>query len=395
MSTNQIMAQELNLQLGDRMPAAISAFARAAQKAGIIEETPGKTLVRSMRDAMAEGKLIAEEILPYVAEELWEVANSGGALEEAMNNTAAAIGRFQTNLWLANKTMNEAGLDRGIRRMVNATSDAINRSDGFWRFMGQALQLFTNAIRGPMELLAALGEKLSIVEDYAGKLGLQLTDLVAILMLFHRWTRRILIIFMLLPAAMSGLGKILDGESLSWMEWAVTLAGVAIGLGTIYKLLKNIKGLRGKLGGDHSAVKSPSARTQPQASTRSPETTNPTKRKFSIPKIGKPGKIAIGIAAFESLRELLSGGEIIGGDGWSVRAPNFSEMIERQRQLEPLLGPHGGVQPGQLPFGEVRVERIDIHVEGNQDPRETAEQTYLIFRDEVRRAAMADQIQEQ
>jgi len=370
----------------ERLPGSMQSAARAAYNLGITQEATTQALFK----AMEASKLHAETFLPELSKELMISANRGNALEKAMQTTASAIGRFQTNVWLANKTMNEAGLDRGIRRMINATSDAIMRSDSFWRFMGQTLEVLTDAIRGPMELLGALGERFQAVEKFAESLGLQTNELAGIFLALFKWGRRILFVFWLLPAAMSGLAKIIDGEKLSWAEWAITIGGVAMGLRSVYKLLKKVRDAkRGKFTPDAPDTPTPRRQQATPSSEKTPSTSRP-----KMPSVGVLGKIGLGVAAFEGLRELLSGGEIMGGDGWSVRAPNLAEMIEKQKQLPPLLGPHGGIQPGQLPFGEVRVERIDINVNGSADAKETAEQTYLIFKDEVRKAATSSPIEE-
>jgi len=238
MSSGQIMSQELKLQMGDQLPGAMRAMARAAHKLGITQDDS----IASMNKAMEQGKLMSEEILPAFSEELWIAANQGGALREAMQNTGSAIGRFRTNFWYANRVFQESGMDRGIRRLINTLSDFILRSESLWRFTGQIGELFADALRGPAELMRSLGAAFDSVEGYAESLGLETRQLVQVFMLLHRWGRKILWWTWLLPGAMSGLAKIIDGEKLSWTQWGITIAGVAISLKKVYDLYKKMKG---------------------------------------------------------------------------------------------------------------------------------------------------------
>lgn len=302
------------------MPAAISAFARAAQKAGIIEETPGKTLVRSMRDAMAEGKLIAEELLPYVAEELWEVANAGGALDDAMNSTAAAIGRFQTNLWLANKTMNEAGLDVGVRRFMNATSEAIYRSDGLWKVIGNMFEWLMRSLGAPMELLGAIGSRLGQASDALEPFGLRITDLVAALLLFFRAGRVVLGTIFVVMGGFSALGKVIDGETLSWLDWIVLIGMAILGFKGLSAAINGVARAKQGLGNLGRIFGGGGARPSP----RTPTTTPPA----SIPRPQSPA---------EKLRERVQRmNESRAQTGSSSTSTSFPK-----RALGRILGPIG------------------------------------------------------
>lgn len=368
----------------------MQAAAKAAHELGITTEATTQALFK----AMENGELMADEFLPVFSEKLLEAANNGGALEKAMNNTGAAIGRFQTNIFLANKQFNEAGFDRGVRDLLNTMSTFIMESEELWRFLGSTAGFLAQALRAPFEVLTDLGEVFGFVTEKGKELNLNYNQMAFIFAAIFKWSRRLLAIFVLLPYTLSAISRAWNEGGIG--NWATAL-GLAAGAALLFR--KRIKGavdllkkgvdytnrMRGSLAGE-----SPT-RSATRSSAPTPQ--SGSSRTSGIPFKGL-GKIGMGIALFEGLRELLGGGEIMGGEGWSVKAPNISGMFDQRNTMPPLLGPHGGLQQGQLPFGQVIVDRIDINVQGSSDPQETARQTYLIFNEEVRKASMNEQTTE-
>lgn len=235
MSNSQIMAQELQLQMGDRMPGAIQAMARAALKAGIITEKAGQPLTRTMKDAMADGKLIAEDILPYFARELWELANRGDAYTESIQSTSAALGRFRTNVWLANKTLNEAGYDKTVRSMMNRTSESINRSVPFWELLGASMVHLGNMAEGPIELFGAINERLPAVTEYVKENAGAFKILAAGITMAVAPLRTMFLLFVGIQAISDLL---LDpSRERSFAEWAVQIGFATAGLGVMLGLM--------------------------------------------------------------------------------------------------------------------------------------------------------------
>jgi len=267
MSSGQVMAQELKLQMGDQLPGAMRAMARAAHKTGITQDAS----IESMNKAMKAGKLMSEKILPAFGEEMWKAANQGGALKEAINNTGAALGRLQTNVWMTNKAFNEAGFDEGVRRLVNTLSDFFLRSETFFSILGAAAGQLASSLRGPIELITSLTSKLNKLENSSPETAAQIKILVGVFASLFRWSRRLLIVWALILPAMSGVAKIIDGESLSWQEWTITILGSVFALGTLLGVMGKVKGaFKGSPFGGKPKIPSTTPATSTTPKTKTP-----------------------------------------------------------------------------------------------------------------------------
>lgn len=223
MSNGQIMAQELQLQLGDRMPGAIQAMARAAEKAGVISPKAGEEPVRLMKDAMAKGLLRSEKILPYFGEELWELANRGNALANAMNSTSAAIGRFRTNVWLANKLLNESGYDKTVRKIFNTTSDSLKEAEPAWELLGKSTEHLGRALRAPIELFGTLSTKLGRFTEDGYQASAQLKLMAAAVVAAFGPLRKLFIALFVIPFAISAIDDTLRNGASGWDDFFVKL----------------------------------------------------------------------------------------------------------------------------------------------------------------------------
>jgi tape measure domain-containing protein len=82
-SKNQVMAEELKQQLGDVLPGSMDIFARALTKMGKY----GTVTTKGLYDMMAAGTLVASEVLPFVAQEMNELADANNSYNKALNAT--------------------------------------------------------------------------------------------------------------------------------------------------------------------------------------------------------------------------------------------------------------------------------------------------------------------
>lgn len=149
-----IMSEELKNQMSERLPGAMQAAARAAKEMGLSSDGSTQSLLKLME----EGKLVSENFLPYFAEELMKAAENGGALEESMKSTAAAIGRFQTAVWNANRTFNQSGFDKAVGSLFDQTSNSIRKADPLWAALGRMAIGVGKALEVPIEFLGTLGK---------------------------------------------------------------------------------------------------------------------------------------------------------------------------------------------------------------------------------------------
>lgn len=197
-----------------------------------------------LRKATENGEVLAEDLLPKLAKELMIMANSGDQLEKAMNNTNSALNRFSNNVTLANVRINEAGLDKGIRDLANSASDFIARADELWSLMGGISPVIFAPFRALFELFGAISDRFSGFADTVKANESTFKVLAAVTASLFGWSRKLLFAFVLLPAAFSNIAKAIDGEQLTWTQWALTLGTIAATLGFIIAKLKWMKGAR-------------------------------------------------------------------------------------------------------------------------------------------------------
>jgi len=76
---NQVMAEELKNQLGDSLPASLNIFAKALTKANKF----GEVTTENILNIVSSGKVLASDVLPFVAEEMMSLARANGNLERA------------------------------------------------------------------------------------------------------------------------------------------------------------------------------------------------------------------------------------------------------------------------------------------------------------------------
>lgn len=225
----RVQAEELRGQFGERMPGAYQAAARAM---GVTTEELAK---------MSEnGELVAEDLLPALSRELMIMANSGDQLEASMNNTNSALNRFSNNVLLANMRFQESGMDKGIRDLANSAADFLFRADELWELMGGIGPVLFAPFRSLFELFGALSDRFEGFSEVVKENESSFKVLAALAASLFGWSRKLLFAFVLLPAAISNVAALIDGEQLTWTQWATTLAGIAVSLGMILKAKKGI-----------------------------------------------------------------------------------------------------------------------------------------------------------
>lgn len=249
MGNGQVMAQELKLQLGDRMPGAIQAMARAALKAGVIMKEPGKELSGSLFEAMKDGKLVSEKILPYFADELWELANAGGALSAASKSTGAELSRFKTEALVANKVFNEAGYDAGVGKWFGEVNDALEKSRPLWKLLGRAAEHVGWALQAPVEMFGVLADRLGYFTENGEEGERKLQLIAAALLLVSRRARMVFGIFWVLPAMIAAVNDTIENGITSFDDFAVKIGLVAAALLTLAGPLGRIKRAIGAITG--------------------------------------------------------------------------------------------------------------------------------------------------
>lgn len=140
LSKNQLMAEEVRQQLGDRLPVAVPILAKSL----------GVT-TKELSKMMERGELVASEVLPKFAEELRKAARAGGALAAGMNNIQAQENRLKTALTTLSKAFAEGGGRQVISETLKELADIIGDLGPFVKGLGYVFKDFL------MPILNALG----------------------------------------------------------------------------------------------------------------------------------------------------------------------------------------------------------------------------------------------
>jgi len=115
---DKIQAQEARLQMGQRVTPFIKLLTEVAK------EQMGSKFT-SFDDVMKRGLLDPSKMLPEVAKKLTEIANTGGAYEEALKNSQVAQIRFNNSLKEFSVIVMKGGLDHLLAVMFTIGSEAV------------------------------------------------------------------------------------------------------------------------------------------------------------------------------------------------------------------------------------------------------------------------------
>ena len=115
---DKIQAQEARLQMGQRVTPFIKLLTEVAK------EQMGSKFT-SFDDVMKRGLLDPSKMLPEVAKKLTEIANTGGAYEEALKNSQVAQIRFNNSLKEFSVIVMKGGLDHALAVMFAYGSEAV------------------------------------------------------------------------------------------------------------------------------------------------------------------------------------------------------------------------------------------------------------------------------
>jgi len=345
------MAEELKNQLGERLPGSMLAAAKAAKEMGVIQEATTEQLFA----AMEAGELYAEDFLPVFSKYLLEAANNGGALESAMGSTASAIGRFRTEVWTANATLNEAGLDEGVGRLFDTMAEAIGRAEPLWIIFGKIADAALAALEGPIEFFGMLAEKMGIAIDDTGRFTTEFKILTAAIVAavkpFRRIAAALFLMGLFIPAITDTIDEGFDGWNDFFIKMAIWAGGtfmLAKGLKAVYDAGKKARDLF--RGGSHG-------RTPPSGTTKGGPSDAPVPKKTpawlrAATSIAKRG----GLAAYLMTRseKLGQGKDYFSGQEDRPQIFNPEEWQRQQEQIESgqRYRREMGRAPGQLEFGE-------------------------------------------
>jgi tape measure domain-containing protein len=161
MNKQQIYAEELKTQLGERFPAAISMMAEAvSRKEGKLVTVP------ELMALMKEGK-VDSSVLKEFAQIASERARKGGALDTAKQSSAAQQGRFNNAWSLLVEKFSEAGFDKLMQEFWKSAAEGLEMLSKGAKGLAQVFELlmrpvlaFINILKGLAPMTDGLNPKL-------------------------------------------------------------------------------------------------------------------------------------------------------------------------------------------------------------------------------------------
>ena len=141
---DKIQAQEARLQMGQRVTPFIKLLTEAAKKQLGDKFT-------SFDDVMRKGLLDPSKLLPEVAKLLADIAENGGALEEALHNSQVAQIRFNNSLTKFSYTLMKSGFDEFLAKMFVLGAEIVPMLTTAFKWLFKAIKSFYS-------IIMALGE---------------------------------------------------------------------------------------------------------------------------------------------------------------------------------------------------------------------------------------------
>jgi len=214
LSKGKFMAEEIRLQLGDRLPIAMAALAQAT----------GKT-TRELNSMFEAGVLFTDQYFKPFTQALFDMSGGEEALARNSEGLNASLSRLQTGFALVADAIGRGGLNQAIKDFADALVSFITSDDGQRFFLGLGKVV---AIAGRAFLLIA--ENIDRVIQgaiilYSVKLGLMFTSWVTGGSAFIRILRLMFAQMGNLTNQMRILGVAMKGM---WLSTGVGAAIVAI-----------------------------------------------------------------------------------------------------------------------------------------------------------------------
>lgn len=170
----QVQAEELKGQLSEAIPGSMKIFVAAAQK----YFKNDKIGVPELQELMKNGKLLAKDILPLVAQGYAEAANKGGALNKALASNRVAMQRLsQTWMNFQNKIF-ESGFGQAMTDLFNNLAKLLDSNGPLASNLGQLatgfVEAFSEIFFTVSDVFKAIG---LLIDAFLKKLGVQMDDM--------------------------------------------------------------------------------------------------------------------------------------------------------------------------------------------------------------------------
>lgn len=171
MNKGQVMSEELKGQLSERMPGATPAMAEAAGFG------TGPDATAKLFKAMEKGEIKSKDVLEKFAKILAERARQGGALEKAMQSTAAQQARMNNAFSDSVAVFSAAGFDKGMGKFFKAMADGMRDAEPGIKALGEAFNLLVEPVNAFINVGGTILGMLPKIAELFGLTGGQLAAL--------------------------------------------------------------------------------------------------------------------------------------------------------------------------------------------------------------------------
>lgn len=162
MSKGQVMSEELKSQLGDRMPGALSAMAKAV--------TGDETKTAELMEKMQKGQVKSNDVLLKFSEELMRRAQNGGAFEAARNSTSSQQNRFNNAFTRGVEAFSKGGFDGAMGNFFEDAASSLNTMIPLLTKAGRAFEYLMLPVRAAMKAFGDLSVVFNNVIEQASPL---------------------------------------------------------------------------------------------------------------------------------------------------------------------------------------------------------------------------------
>lgn len=253
----QIMAEELKGQLSEALPGSMQAFVKAAQK----YFKDDKIGVPELQELMKNGKLLAKDILPLVADELAQAARKNGALTAQMKSNRVAMERMRQSWMKFQAQIFEGGFGKEMTNLFNSLAEMMGNNGPAAEAIGQFAGGFVKAMRLILEtaydtftiltaILQKFIDKTGMQKETLGKV-FEWSGIIAGGLIFFGVLRRVLgvlgAIIGLGPRLAKVLGLFKGGQAAGSGGGATIAGGIKTTAGKVANYLKS-RPLLGKIG---------------------------------------------------------------------------------------------------------------------------------------------------
>lgn len=230
-SKGQVMQEELKLQLSEARgfgeSRAVFAEANQIRKGG--NKTGAEAAAELLQD-MADGKVLAADILPIVATLYKELARGG--IDAARGSSIAQQARWENERTRQLRVFSEGGGEQGFARSWGLAAQAMKAAQPLVKALAGTFEDLTRVLQAPVYLFGRLTDVMTQLSESTGIAEKNFTNLALIGgLMATKWGRvgliftSLLVVLEDIAMGVSGEGDSLTGRFLEWLEQSGVVMG--------------------------------------------------------------------------------------------------------------------------------------------------------------------------